>query len=66
MARQGIIEVLGTAGDGSLGGNDIDAAIASVLADKAARGGHQGRPALGSLLRAAEALKIQLADPSNR
>lgn len=68
QAFEGIMEVLGTAGDASLGGNDFDARLADwLLAECAARdgGGSSGGAAdpgqLQWAMAAAEAAKIAMA-----
>ena len=71
QAFEGIMEVLGTAGDAELGGNDFDARLADWLeAECAARGlaapdhgarfAHEGQPH-GWALEAAEAAKVALS-----
>jgi molecular chaperone DnaK (HSP70) len=55
------MEVLGTAGDASLGGNDIDARLADWLLQEAAARGPLPVDAKGWAMAAAEAAKIALA-----
>lgn len=71
QAFEGIMEVLGTAGDANLGGNDFDARLADWLEsectahgvaapDRGARFVHEGQPH-GWALEAAEAAKVALS-----
>ncbi|KAI3428105.1 hypothetical protein D9Q98_006488 [Chlorella vulgaris] len=61
QAFEGIMEVLGTAGDASLGGNDIDARLADWLLQEAAARGPLPVDAKAWAMAAAEAAKIALA-----
>ena len=60
--QRGVFEVLATAGDTSLGGDDIDNALASWLLDKASVASLDGEQARSDLKHYAQILKEQLSE----
>jgi len=60
--KRGVFEVLATGGDTSLGGDDVDHAIADWIASQMGESGAIGTPSHARLLQLANAAKHQLSD----